>query len=726
MILFAISFFLIFTSSYLITSIISPKKSILGFLYLFLIAFAQLVLTFEVLSLFTAIKEFWVLTANVLFLAGSIFAWNKYSRPLWRLDYKDFKHRVNNSLKLDKTLTVLYIGFMIFILTSLFLCLITPITNADAQGYHVARSLFWVLQGSLSHFDTSDIRNLCLPINSEILYAWILLFAKTDVFLGFFSFVGYLLSIVSVYNILRLMGYCTRKKLWVIFILSSLPSVLVQVSGTETDIIIAGLVTTSIFLFWYALKNNKMIPIFMSSLAYALAVGTKTPSIMAIPGVGLFLLALCIHYKKYRPLGLFLGFGIINFLIFSSYNYILNFLQFSNFMGSESFIVVSKNYYGIKGMLANFIKYIFMFFDFTGFKWSDHLNPYIVHSRNIILAYFRLNTVKDGLYTMPYMANRMLLEPLMGAGLLGFLIYLPCTFWALIKPLWSFKSLKTRYLFGFALLFVINIMVLSYSLAYMSFSVRFVMFLIVLSSPVLVYSYWSNRNPLKYIIILFALFYLACVSTHLWPRPLYAIGNILRTTHSISEVRERAHCKDYYKDPQFTNPVCVLRNKIKKDFTNKNRILAFMNTADNIFTLKIMEFQGYKIDFRTMEDADKINFNDYNIMISTNKGQSSTYIKDYEKRKNESKIVNGRVILTKKTLTPCVYVQNNKLITIKGEEDSYPYQVRCGLSSDFLKLHHLKMIGAAGVIMPNLGHYDYYTIYRNTSLPLYRNIKIIK
>ena len=86
------------------------------------------------------------------------------------------------------------------------------------------------------------------------------------------------------------MGYCVRKRLWVIFILSSFPSVIVQVSGTEIDIIVAGLVLSSIFLFWRGLKDGENIPIYMSALAYALAIGTKNPSINMIPGVDLLFL----------------------------------------------------------------------------------------------------------------------------------------------------------------------------------------------------------------------------------------------------------------------------------------------------------------------------------------------------------------------------------------------------------------------------------------------------
>lgn len=714
MFLFLISFLLVFISSYLLTSIISPKKSILGVIYLFIIAFAQIVLTLEILSLFKAINQFWVLALNILSLGISVVIWNKSIRPLWSLEIKDFRNKVNNALRLDKSLVWLYVGFLTFIIVALLLNFTMPITSADALGYHVARSLFWVLQGSLNHFDIADIRNLCLPINSEILYAWVLLFLRTDLLLGFFAFVGYLLSIISVYNILGLMGYCVRKRLWVIFILSSFSSVIVQASGTETDIIIAGLVTSCIFLFWYALKHNEKASVFMAALAYALALGTKTTSIIALPGVALILLVLCYRYKKYKPLGAFLGFGLLNFLIFSSYNYILNLIHFHSLSGPASFMVVSKNYFGLKGMISNFIKYIFMFVDFTGFKWGDYISPQMVLLRNGILNSLHLGYIPDGLYTTPYEVNRLLLEPVMGAGILGLIVFLPCTIWALIKPIFKHKSQKTLLISVFALAFVINILSMSYLLAYMSFSVRFVMSFMVISAPILVYSYFPKKNPFKFIIIFFALFYFLCVSTHLWPRPFMKIARIfVHERHSMSYLQNVCRCKDFNVKSEYTNGTCILADKIEEKIPSNTRILAFLNATDSIYILKALEFKGYKIDFAILEDANTIDFGKYDYIITPSNAQKSTYIKYYEKRKNDYKIKNNEVVFDKEVLTPCVYEKNITIQKAKNKESQYPFQSLCGMKQKFIDNQHLIPIIAAGLIAPNAKELSYYIIYMN-------------
>lgn len=716
MLLFIVSFLLVFTTSYLITSVISPRKSIVGFIYLFITAFAQLVLTFEILSLFNSIKEFWVLLMNIAFLVPAIFVWNRKSRPIWSLEYTDFRARVINALRLDMSLMVLLAGFWVLVLSAVILCFLMPVTNDDAAAYHVARSAFWVVNGNLNHFNIGDIRNLCLPINSEILYSWVLLFVKKDVFLGFFSFVGYLLSIVSMYNILKYLGFCLRKILWVIFILSSFASVIVQISGTETDIIIAGLVSSSMFLYWYALKNKAVTPIFMSALAYALALGTKTPSIMAIPGVGLFLLGLSIHYRKkdfFKPLGAFVGFVALNFVIFSSYNYVLNYIHFGDMFGSASFMHVSKNYYGIKGMVSNFIKYFFLFFDFTGLKWADYVSKSILGFRDNILFFLHLGGVQDGIYTSNFGLNRTLLEPLIGAGVLGFSVFLPCVFWSFIRPWFSLEDKKPKLILAFGALFIINLLVLSYLLAFMAFSVRFIMFFMVISSPVLVYSYFGNKNPVKYVIVLFAMFNLVGVSTNLWARPLGKIFHHLYKHPSIRYIRMVSECKDYQETPTYSSNGCVLNAFIKLKFSTENKFLFFNGQTKDNFSVKKLAFDGYKIDFGTMEDLPKTDLSNYDYIISPQAGQKATYVKYYNERKNEVRYVDGKLMYSNDVLVPCVYFSNPNLPESQYLEGGSPYIVHCKIRDEFLEKNQLKVIAMTGVIDRRDPTSTYYIIYKN-------------
>lgn len=717
MILFFISLLLVFISSYFITSIFAENKFSLGIIYFLVTAFANVVGTFECLSLFSAISIPGVLIINTLVLAASIYFWNKKGRPIWNLaDAKGFWKDYCNAVKLDKYLAVLSVCFVIMILVSIFLSLIMPIVNIDAGSYHVLRSVFWVTNKSLNHFTIADIRNLAFPINSEIVYAWIILFTKKLAWFGFVSFAGFILTITALYNIFTLMKYSMRRKLWIIFILSSFSSVLVQASSTETDIIVAGLVSSSLFLYWYAVKNDKKVPIFFSALAYALAVGTKTPAIMAIPAVGLAMTGLSIYYLKkefYRPLLRFLFYAAFNFILFASYNYILNFINFKNIAGSDSMMQAHVNPYGWRAIPANFIKYMFMFFDFTGFHWADYCNDKLMHLREGLLTFLGLADVKDGIYNIGNnKLNKSLLEPLMGLGVLGILVYLPCWIWSLVKPIFS-RNKQTLFIFGFGLMLVINIAVMSYQLLYMIYSIRFLMFFCVLSAPILYYSYSKKNNPFKFIVVLFAIFYLTLVSTHLWARPFFRIMNYFKHGYTISQVRETASCGAFIQNvdivpkgedrKKYFNEACTIRDFVKTNINKENRILYFANTSTDLILLKMLDFEGYNIDYALVEDIKNINLNKYNIIMTIFDEQFATNIKCFDKRKADIYVspITKKVYFRDNEDAPCFYLSaNHRVITDRDSADQRPFIERCMITKEFYDNHNFVKVGEFNVDVP--------------------------
>ena len=250
MILFFISLFMIFLSSYLLSSVLDKKNCANGFIYLFLIIFSQI-----------------ILTSNAGF---------------WHIDLKLFFTRLFNTLKLDKTLIILLFGWLFFIITALFIVTVLPITTYDAKSYHVLRSVEWVLAGNLNHFNTVDVRNIIFPINSEIIYSWIIMFTKKNIFLGYLSFFSYFLCLTCLYKIIHfIMGFSLRKTVWTLLIFSSFACVISEVSGSETNLLISSLLLATIYLFWNGIKNETgNTSVFMSALSCAIAIGTKTSAFL--------------------------------------------------------------------------------------------------------------------------------------------------------------------------------------------------------------------------------------------------------------------------------------------------------------------------------------------------------------------------------------------------------------------------------------------------------------
>ena len=232
--LFAISFLMVLISSYFISCSFAEKNEQnknygpTPFLYLLLTIFAQVIITFEALSIFKAINETNVIILNILFLISSIILWNKKHKPIYIPALKTNFIKIFKALKRDKILMIMGFGFVFLIISAIILAIIMPVFGGDALAYHLNRASYWLHQGSLNHFTIADDRNIVMPINSEILYLWNLLFFKNDYGLYFISFFGYIGAIFSIYNILEYFKFSQRKILWTIFIVSSFASVIVR------------------------------------------------------------------------------------------------------------------------------------------------------------------------------------------------------------------------------------------------------------------------------------------------------------------------------------------------------------------------------------------------------------------------------------------------------------------------------------------------------------------
>ncbi len=677
MILFLLSLIFICISSYLATSVLAEKNStnkprqIIGFIYFLLVAFAQIILSMEILSIFNLIKPCSFIFLNLLFLVASLFVWIKNSKPLYRPNIVPELVKIKNALLKDKSLILLSAAFVFFIIITVIMCIFVPVNSFDAFSYHLARVPFWISNGNLNHFDIADSRMNVMPINSELLYTWVLLFLKKDWFLSGFSFCGYLLAVVALYNFLGELGYSTRKKLWVIFMFSSIASILAEASSTETDVIIGGLVLASLYLWFVYLKTENKMILYFSALSYAIAVGTKTPAVMAIPACGVFMLATSYVCKKnefYKPLLKFIGFFIINFIVFSSYNYVLNFISYSNPLGSASSISLHSFYGGFKAFVGNMIRYIFLMFDFSGFNYADFFGPHIISLQNKILAFLNIPQKYGVLISSNNQVNKSLIDPVIGPGLLGFLVFMPCLIFSVfrfftVKFNQKLKFDKKKFILGlFALLFVINLIVMSFTLGFMIYSVRFITTFIVLSSPVLVLSYIkSNKNIFKWMIMFFAISYMVVISSHLSSRPFFKLLYIYNHEKSLDSFRERVSCSENF---EFSNnmPVCVLTRELAKSPTPK-KILMFAGVNFRAYHMKMMEKDGWTVDFKLLEDYKTIDLSKYDYIVTNHVIQDSEQI-NHPERISEYVLFNNDILFTKNHISNCFYIdRHNKLIT---------------------------------------------------------------
>ncbi len=595
-------------SSYLIASLCN------NFLIIFIAYFAFIVANMEILSFFSAINEPNLLFFSFINLVLS-FAFFKFKKGNLLKPNFDTK-RFINSLLLDKSLALLFCSFIILFFSSLFLSIITPAMEPDSQTYHFLRAWEFIKNQNLLHFETNDIRALIMPINSEILYAWMLAFKKNLYGYGIISFISYILTILASWQIFEKFKFSYRKRLFAIFIFSSLSAVIIQIPSMQTNILVGSLLLSAFCLF---LSNSKT-SIYFSSLALSLALGTKTTAIISLLGFFSFVILYEILIDKNKNLKktrLFIIFLLINFIIFGSYNYILNLIQFNNPFSNNAAYQGHKFWGGIKGYISNLLNFTLQAFDFTGFKWGIYLNDKILTIKKEI--YNLLNIpINIGTNVKLYEVNIGTDEQIAGFGILGFLAFLP----SILISFFSFffnKNKRTILLFLLSTTFILNILVLARSCAFMIFSIRFVVSFTCLSLCTCAILY-SKKNFLKPIIVLFCIFYMTLIPFYIQRMPFKTL---------IYDLKQNNYNLDKLSDDCFSNKIIpvykagyIIKNTIETKYKDKKNIAIIKPLESVVFYVKSLENKGYNIDFLNGALLNEEKLKKYDLIIAINDSQS--------------------------------------------------------------------------------------------------------
>ena len=675
--MFFLTIFFNLISSYLIASIQG------SFLVVLISFFAFVIINIEILSLFSAIKDVNLFIMSLFNLIFSFILFKFLKAKLYKFSF-DFK-RLFNSLLLDKSLIILSITFLILIFVSLFLSLTIPAIEPDAQTYHFIRAFEFFQNHNLNHFETNDVRSLVMPINSEIFYTFMLCFKKNFYGYGVLSFFSYILAILSLWNIFERFKFAYRKRLFAILIFSSFSAIILQIPSLQTDLVIGSLFLASFYFFIL----NKNCSLYFSSLCFALALGVKTTAIIFGAGYifALILYQLMIEKGNFDKFKKFIIFLILNFIIFSSYNYILNIIQFHNPFGNEAIILSHKFWGGIKGFISNIIRYFFQSLDFSGFKWGYYLNNAIMGLENNVFDFLNIDsTVSQNV--KQEIVNIALDEQTCGFGVLGFVLFLPYIFISIFNFFKNPKTNnnKTKLCFILSFSFLINIIFLSLSLAYMVYSIRFIVSIVAFCSIILVNCYFK-KSLIKPFIIFFMVFYMGVTPFYNLRAPFFRIVDYLKKVNYDKEKLTLAFFEGKII-PTMTLSKDII-NTIKEKYNDKNNIAIIKSDESTMLYLKLYELQNKnkKIDFL---NAAKINYEKlkkYDLIILEDYFQKDNVFNLKDIKKTYEIIGNDVIFKTKKDLN-CFYSPNSHVPKSKGDKNltqrtcfSYNYII---LDNDFI------------------------------------------
>ena len=580
----------------------------------YIVLFSIIVLNSEILSLFSAFN---VQNVSILSIIEVIIAYAYFVKTKTPAYFPNIKYeltRIKNSLKLDKLLFLVFIFFCFMLFSMLIVSICSPAIEPDSRSYHFVRIFYYIKHQNFHHFDISQTRNIVMPFNSEIIYSYFYLFKRNiltaDLGFGLLAYFSFINVIFQIYLILRQLKFSVRKTLFTIFIVCSTGAVLVQISSLQTDIVVASLVLSSVYLLLNYKKNQKNPYLFLSSLSYALAIGTKTTAIIIFPAYLVFLFYVL---KNKTYIFKYFSFLFCNFLIFASYNYILNFLDFKDFISPISLKAEHVISNGIKEYIFNFVS---IFNDFFGY------------SRGFV--YEILEAGKKFIFTNLHIQNYQILfqnnnqqlydERVIGFAHLGLLFFISL----IISLVYFFRTKNKRYkLIGiFSFVFILNYILICVSLIYFPYTVRFFVTYTLISCFSLIYIY--QNKVLKYLAILFACLNLILYSIFLTRLPLLTLTKVGIFNKNLSTLKERLFQKPFSSE-QSINEYDMFQ--YTKKFIKKTDKIAVINDPEFYEIIQMMNF-GYDINVINIEeilDLDKIRKYDY---IFSNDG--SQYFDNYK------------------------------------------------------------------------------------------------
>ncbi len=168
-------------------------------------------------------------------------------------------------------------------LANLAVCLFSSPRTYDSMAYHLARAAYYAQHGCIDHFEANYWAQTTHPRNPAILLIHAFLgFGRGENMTQLVQFTAYWAAVLSVFGIARRSGLRLAAALFSAGLAALLVVWLMQAVTTQNDLLITAYTGVAAFflLEYRAVSGAK--PLALSALAAALAVGTKSPALLAL------------------------------------------------------------------------------------------------------------------------------------------------------------------------------------------------------------------------------------------------------------------------------------------------------------------------------------------------------------------------------------------------------------------------------------------------------------
>ncbi len=329
----------------------------------FLILCVQIILMTEILSLLNGINATNFLLTNSLWLIITL-RYTKDMKACISADIQQLRFSYDQLLERISAhrLIVLFLcAILMSFLWRMILIAYWPANYSDSMEYHLSRVAYWMQNHSLKVFYTPNLRQVCFPFNSEILFLWTMISSRMDYLCGFVMFISYVLAGSLLYKCCReYMKADVIPSLLVMLVWYCLPQPVLASTSTGNDLLVGYLIMFSLVYFLAGIKQGRGV-LMLSALALAMAIGTKATALFyCFPFFFLIILYFVKKAIRSEQIVLWILMFAVSWLAVGSYSFIQNYIEFSNIFGPDPLIHYHKiSHPSLKSCLSNFSQTVF-------------------------------------------------------------------------------------------------------------------------------------------------------------------------------------------------------------------------------------------------------------------------------------------------------------------------------------------------------------------------------
>ena len=256
-----------------------------------------LVLT-EVLSALHILSAPWALVAwSLYFLLPIVFLFQRKAL----IDVRGEVERLVGKLK---RVPIWMLGLILLMGGIMFLmALASPPMNFDVQSYHLPRQIFWLMQGSVRHFDATYPFQNCHPVLTEYLGLNLMLLSGGDAWHNLVQFLFFVAACGLVTLITQAIGGDARAQGLAVLFIALVPVAFFQASNSKNDIVASFFMLIPLLIgikIWNRARKPEVTLLMLAAVGAGLAMASKGTSAAYLPSIAVLIMIACLRVGAWR------------------------------------------------------------------------------------------------------------------------------------------------------------------------------------------------------------------------------------------------------------------------------------------------------------------------------------------------------------------------------------------------------------------------------------------